>query len=113
MRGIATAIVAAAALAACAHSPDGIHAAYVSPELYGSWSCPAIADEQTRVASKLAEESKIQQKAHDGDVIGVALFGLPVGSWSDGDHSADISSLKGQSEALKEVAAKCGAQKTL
>lgn len=46
--------------------------------------------------ARLTALTKQQQKAANGDALGVFLIGLPVGSMGGNDHEAEIALLKGR-----------------
>ena len=111
-------LLAAAAelrLAGCAEKAENIGAAYVSPLAYQGFSCKQIAQEASRVSSRVGEVSGVQnKKATDAAVAtGVALVVFwPAAFFINGDiqTAAELSRLKGELEALEQASIKknCG-----
>lgn len=87
-------------IAGCAKSPDSIAPAYVSPTAYNGWDCKQLAEESQRVSHALQVASQQQQNARTGDVVGVALIGMPVSTLSGDNIAPQIADLKGQQDAL-------------
>lgn len=81
-------IVALPLLASCATHPDRIKPAAYSGE-------PCTAADRTRLAELTAE----QKRAANTDALGVFMIGLPIGSMSGPNHSAEIAKLKGSCRA--------------
>lgn len=100
-------------LAGCVRSPESITAHYVSHVQYQSLECEQIAEEQARVAAKLAEVSALQQENANADVALVAvgmlvfwpaLLAMPATT----DRKEEIGRLKGEYEALERLAIRKG-----
>lgn len=110
MRTFAIAASAAAALVACAKSPDSIGPAYVSDVPYLSWSCDQLGQESLRISSALATASKQQEDARTNDTVGVIFLGLPVSTLSGDNVAPEIARLKGEQNAVRQASIKknCG-----
>ena len=100
MRKFTALLTIVAALAGCAKSPESIAPAYVSPTAYNGWDCKQLAEENMRVSHALAVASQQQNNARTGDVVGVALIGMPVSTLSGDNIAPQIADLKGQRDAL-------------
>jgi hypothetical protein len=99
-----TAIVLAfAALAACAKSPESIAPSYVSEVGYRSWSCNQLAEERGHLSAALAQASTQQEQARTNDTVGVILLGLPVSSMSGDNIAPEVARLKGETEAVRKA----------
>ncbi len=101
-------IIVASSVAACASSPEHIAPAKVSEEPYLAWTCERLGEESYRLRDALAVASAKQQRASEDDAAGVFLIGLPVGSMTGGDVSAEVSRLKGESAAVRKAGATNG-----
>lgn len=101
------AVLACAALAACAARPDAI-AATPMTGAYDGTSCSnaraLLATEQARLAALSAQ----QVQAANGDALGVLLLGIPVSSATGGDKAGEIAASKGKINALQARLASCG-----
>jgi len=96
-------VAVAAALGACAKSPESIAPSYVSEVSYQAWSCPQLAEETLRLSSAYASAAQQQEKARTNDVVGVILIGLPVSSLSGDNIAPEIGRLKGEQEAVRKA----------
>lgn len=96
-------VAVAAALGACAKSPESISASYVSEVGYQAWSCQQLSDETLRLSSAYASAAQQQEKARTNDVVGVILIGLPVSSLSGDNIAPEIARLKGEQEAVRKA----------
>jgi hypothetical protein len=94
--------------AACASKSADIAPAYVSPNLYSSWTCPLLADEAKRVSARAARAAGVQDKNRTNDqvlttvsviVFWPALFALN----GDGPQAQEVARLKGEMQALEQV----------
>ena len=106
---LAALALATAAMSACAAAPEDIRAAYVSPAQYQGLDCTQIAAEASRIsmrASELASKQRAErQKDQAAAGVGLILFAPAALFMIGGDNKEEIANLKGQNEALKEVAA--------
>jgi hypothetical protein len=96
-------VAVAAALGACAKSPESIAPSYVSEVSYQAWSCSQLAEETLRLSSAYASAAQQQEKARTNDVVGVILIGLPVSSLSGDNIAPEIGRLKGEQEAVRKA----------
>lgn len=96
-------VAVAAALGACAKSPESISPSYVSEVSYQAWSCQQLSDETLRLSSAYASAAQQQEKARTNDVVGVILIGLPVSSLSGDNIAPEIARLKGEQEAVRKA----------
>ncbi len=96
-------VAVAAALGACAKSPESISPSYVSEVGYQAWSCQQLSDETLRLSSAYASAAQQQEKARTNDVVGVILIGLPVSSLSGDNIAPEIARLKGEQEAVRKA----------
>jgi hypothetical protein len=107
----------AAMLSACASSSSEISAAYVSPITYDNYSCTQLSAELQRISVRVHEVSGNVDHNHTMDAVamgvGVVLF------WpallmvkGDGASAAELSSLKGQYDAIEQqgIQKQCGFQ---
>jgi hypothetical protein len=96
-------VAVAAALGACAKSPESISPSYVSEVGYQAWSCQQLSDETLRLSSAYASAAQQQEKARTNDVVGVIFIGLPVSSLSGDNIAPEIARLKGEQEAVRKA----------
>lgn len=96
-------VAVAAALGACAKSPESISASYVSEVGYQAWTCQQLSEETLRLSSAYAVAAQQQEKARTNDVVGVILIGLPVSSMSGDNIAPEIARLKGEQEAVRKA----------
>lgn len=96
-------VAVAAALGACAKSPESISPSYVSEVGYQAWSCQQLSEETLRLSSAYAVAAQQQEKARTNDVVGVILIGLPVSSMSGDNIAPEIARLKGEQEAVRKA----------
>ncbi len=96
-------MVALGLLGACAQAPEDIAPAYVSQSRFKAWTCEQLVQEQGQLASALTTSSAQQQQARDSDIAGIILLGIPVGSLSGGNVSAQIARLKGERDAVERA----------
>ncbi len=94
----------AAFLAACATAPENITPQYVSSVQYQELTCKQLGMELSRHEEALTVASSQQKKARTNDTLGVLFLGLPVSSLSGSNKASYIAQLKGQIEAMNQVA---------
>ena len=114
MKRIAVGILALG-LAGCASRSENISAAYVSPNLYASYSCPQLRDEAQRVSGRAAQVSGAQDSKATGDAVatGVAIVVFWPAAFlvkGDGATAGELAQLKGQMDAIEQssIMKKCG-----
>jgi hypothetical protein len=95
----------------CAQKADKIKAAYVTPLTYEKYSCTELKDEAIRVNKRLTEISDQQVKGvvEDAAAVGTGIIFLwPIIFFraEDEEQKAEIRSLKGQYETIRDVAIK-------
>lgn len=95
------AIAAFAVVSSCAKRPDAIVATDIPMAAYTNLSCPEIAQEIIKENETLAALSKQQNSAANGDMIGVALVGVPASSTFGGDKEGLIANSKGKINAMQ------------
>ena len=89
---------------ACAQNPEKVLAFSVSEEAYAERDCAGLNDEATRLGGALDVEYENQRKARSNDAAGVFFLGLPVASMSGRNRSDEIARLKGELNAVENVA---------
>lgn len=89
------------ALSACAQPPENIAAVEVAGDPYGRYSCRKLKAEHVKVSQELEAVSAEQERAVDGDVLGVFLLGLPLSSMSGNDREVAVAVTKGRINALE------------
>lgn len=99
----------ALALAGCASSANQIRAAYVSPVQYQNYTCPQLGEEASRISSRVAVMSGVQDQKATSDAVatGVALVVFWPAAFfikGDGADAAELGRLKGQFEAVEKIA---------
>ena len=100
----------AASLLACASNPDKISAAYVSPMKYKDYDCDQVSLEMDNVSHKtttLYHQLKKERNADNWQTgVGLVLFwpALFFLEGGDGPEAAEYAQLKGEFNALDEVA---------
>lgn len=87
-------------ISACASDPAAIAPAEISPDLYSGRSCQQLAQENANLSSKLVTLVAQQEKAVEGDAMGVFLLGLPMSSMSGNDKETEIALARGQQQAI-------------
>jgi hypothetical protein len=109
MRSVIISIVALS-LAGCASSPDEMTASYVSPVQYQSYDCSQIGAELQRVTRRANElYGQLNKTASDDNAqmaVGMILFwpALFFLEGGDGPQATEYSRLKGERDALEQVA---------
>jgi len=105
----AAALAVTMTLAACATASQDIAPAYVSPVQFSNMSCEQIATEVNRVQLRATELSGKQDRERQKDQaalgVGLILFAPAALFMIGGDHKGEIATLKGQHNALRDVAA--------
>ena len=97
-------------LVGCATAPEKLGTTYVSPLQYKDYTCDQIGMEMQRVSRKVAElRGTLDKDASTDQVqmgIGLILFwpALFFLEGGDGANAAQYSQLKGEFEALEQVA---------
>lgn len=108
MKNIVSAIAICTALSGCADHADKVHATYVSPTQYQDLSCRQIRAEVARVSHKVAEIAGTQDKTATSDAwatgVGLVLFWPSLFFIAHGDDHVQLGELKGQYDALEQVA---------
>ena len=101
-------IVLAAPVSSCANRPESIKATAVPFEKYAGLSCTELATRLADAHGRLAEVSRKQDSSANADAVGVFLVLIPVSKLT-GDHEADVSTAKGEVDAIgiAQIRAKC------
>lgn len=89
---------------ACAQTPEKVLAFSISEEAYSGKDCAGLSDEANRLGGALDVEYENQRKARSNDAAGVFFLGLPVASMSGQNRSDEIARLKGELNAVENVA---------
>ena len=117
MRMISTALISTLLLAGCASKSSDVTASYVTPLQYQSFTCEQIGSEATRVSSRVAELSGVQDNkaTNDAIVTGVAIVVFWPAAFlvnGDGQTAAELGRLKGEFQALEQASVQksCGFQ---
>lgn len=95
----------------CAQKADSIKATYTSPLQYEKYSCNQLKNEVLRVNKRLAEISGQQAEVANKDAavmaVGLVVFWPALFFMAQGeDQKAEIGSLKGQYDTIRDVATK-------
>ena len=118
---IALFVAISLAFTGCASDPSKMQAAQVSPTIYRGLDCDQIAQEMQRVVRRANQlEVSLKKKADDDSAqmaIGLILF-FPVLfalEGGDGPDAAEYMHLKGEKDALEQVALqkKCASVPTI
>ena len=96
-------LFAALAVCGCASPSSDIQPAFVSAAPYFGETCQQLADGQRSVGAKLLDALTRQDNTHDGDVAGVLLIGLPVGSMFSHNSTAEVATYKGEQLAIERA----------
>ena len=111
------AALSAAAIGGCAKNADQVAAAYVSPILYESYTCPQLAEEAQRVSMRAAQAAGVQDNKASGDAVAMGV-GLVI-LWptlflikGNDETTQELARLKGSMEAIEQASVKkrCGIQ---
>ena len=103
-------LLLATLLVGCATAPEKLGTTYVSPLQYKDYTCDQIGMEMQRVSRKVAELRGTLDKDASNDAaqmgIGLILFwpALFFLEGGDGVNASQYSHLKGEFEALEQVA---------
>ena len=103
------------AAAGCASRSEEVAAAYVSPTMYGSYSCRELSAEAQRVSAAAASAAGAQDSQATKDAVAttaaVVIF-WPAAFFVSGNgaQAAELARLKGQMQAIEgaSVQKKCG-----
>lgn len=110
LRKIIAISCAASVLTGCASAPDKISAQYVSPMQYASYDCDTVREEMVRVSNHVQQVAGVQRKKAKNDQIamgvGLVLFWPALFFLAGGDKKEELSRLKGEYDALNQVAIK-------
>jgi hypothetical protein len=98
------AFMSVALIVGCAASPEDIKPQHVSDVQYRDWTCEQLSAERQRIVADLSTASARQEETSSGDVFGVFLLGLPLGSITGEDLEPQIAQLKGERDAIDRVA---------
>jgi len=110
MKKTSLALALSGLLAGCATAPDHLQTMYVSPMQYKDYDCSQVGSELARVARRAQELQVSLQRTADNDAaqmaVGMILFwpALFFLEGGDGPEAAEYSRLKGERDALEQVA---------
>lgn len=94
-------MLSACLLAGCvAPDPDSISATPTTFLAYQALSCPALAEDDARVAEEIGYLSYRQSKRRETDIAGMILFGITSTGLGASDWTPQIAQLKGQRDAI-------------
>jgi hypothetical protein len=117
MRRTGALLISTMLLAGCASKSSDVTASYVTPLQYQSFTCEQIGGEATRVSSRVAELSGVQDDKATNDAIatGVAIVVFWPAAFlvsGDGQTAAELGRLKGEFQALEQASIQknCGFQ---
>ena len=96
------------AISACAQKSENISASYVSPIAYQDYSCRQLAAEASRVSTRAAQLTGVQDEQAQDDAVatGVAIVLFwPAAFFIKGDKqtATQLARLKGEMETLEKV----------
>lgn len=95
-------------LSACATKADHVSASYVSPLQYSNFDCDQVRMEMIRVSARVHEVAGVQNKQAKEDAwatgIGIVVFWPALFFLFKGDRKEELARLKGEYDALNEVA---------
>lgn len=102
-------VVVFAILGGCASKSSEVPAAYVSPLQYQSYDCKQLAEEATRISSRVQQVSGAQDGKRTSDVVAttvaVVVFWPALFAVKGDDHTtAELGRLKGEMEAVEKAA---------
>lgn len=101
----AMALGVATLTSACAAYPGSVSPAYVSPNLYSTYSCEQLFEEAARVNDEVNRVAGIQRAnaAADTAFVTGSLFLWPVlfGLATTHDHAPELAQDKGMQQALR------------
>ena len=107
-KSVAIGLIAVSLVCGCSQSAKNIGATYVSPIEFQHLSCTQITAEMRRNGRRLAEVTKTHDKEHTKDTAaaigGFILWPLWIAMAGGGARKEELGRLKGQAEALEQVA---------
>lgn len=112
MRGMrargAAAMICAVIVAGCASSSDKVTSQYVSPIQYQSYTCQQLAEEASRISTRVSQLSGVQDQKASSDAVatGVAVVIFWPAAFLVGGNdqtTAELSRLKGEFETIEKV----------
>ena len=108
--GIGLFLTVAVVVGGCASSAKNIAPAYISPIVYQNYDCTQLSEEAQRVTANAQRVAGIQDEKATNDAVAtgvaVVLF-WPAAffvSGGDGQTAAELAKLRGQKEAIEQVA---------
>jgi hypothetical protein len=111
----ASAALLSLAAAGCASRSEDVAASYVSPSMYGSYSCRELNAEAQRVSSAAASAAGAQDSQRTKDAVATTaalVVFWPAAFFVSGNNAqtAELARLKGQMQAIEgaSVQKKCG-----
>ena len=95
-------------VAGCSKAAKNIEATYVSPLTFQHLSCTQVAAEMRRNGRRLAEVTEVHDKEHTKDTAaaigGFILWPIWIAMAGGGARKEELGRLKGEAEALEQVA---------
>lgn len=113
IRATTTLLIAVTALGACSQKAAQVSPSYVSSAPYLGMSCAQLGTEAASINARAADLSGKQDKAASNDAaltaVSIILF-WPAAFFIGGndDHTAELSAMKGQAEAIRLAATQKG-----
>lgn len=108
--GIGLVLTVAVIVGGCASSAKNIAPAYISPIVYQNYDCTQLSEEAQRVTVNAQRVAGIQDEKATNDAVAtgvaVVLF-WPAAffvSGGDGQMAAELAKLRGQKDAIEQVA---------
>jgi len=98
-----TIAMAAAALSACASSPESIKAANIDSQQFAYLTCPQLAEWQGKLTAAYNTAADSEDNARAMDAVGLLLLGTPVGSMTHQYTPDQMSDLKGRLAAVEQL----------
>lgn len=90
-------------MSACSPRPENVRPAFVDDARFSGLSCQQVRTRRAVVQENIISLSKAQRNARRGDIIGVALTGIPMARVTGGNVAKELAAAKGEMEALNRT----------